>query len=139
MEAALGIAQLEEREENQTARSRAAASLTEGLGGIDALQLPGARPGSEHAFMFYPLVVRDPGVSRDRLVAFLEERGIETRYLLPLINQPVYQRLFGNLDQSYPVAARLNRTAFYVGCHPGMAPNDLDFMIDSIHSFFQDQ
>ena len=32
------------------------------------------------------------------LVDHLERSGIETRHLLPLINQPVYRRLFGDLD-----------------------------------------
>ena len=71
------------------------------------------------------------------MIQHLEERGIETRYVLPLINQPVYRKLFGNLDAEYPVAARLNERAFYVGSHPGMTDADARFIVDALHEFCQ--
>lgn len=138
MEAALGLAQLEERETEYARRLDIAHRLTQGLADLAPyLQLPAVRPGCEHARMFYPLVVREPAVSRDRLIEFLEGRGIETRYLLPLINQPVYRRLFGDLDGDYPVAARLNDTAFYIGCHAGFADSDIDDIVECFHEFFR--
>ena len=138
MEAALGLAQLEERDANHARRLEVAARLDEGLADLTRfLQLPAVRPESEHARMFYPLVIRDPAISRDRLVQHLEDRAIETRSLLPLINQPAYRRLFGNLDERYPVAARLNRDAFYIGCHPDMTDADVEYVLDCFHGFFR--
>lgn len=138
MEAALGVAQLEERESLLAQRRSIAERLTSGLSSLEPfLQLPRVRPESEHAFMFYPVVVRDAAVSRDSLVRHLEEHQIETRYLLPLINQPVYRRMFGNLDDQYPVAARLNRDALVVGCHPEMSEEDADFIVDCFQQFFR--
>jgi perosamine synthetase len=137
MEAALGLAQLEEREANLARRLQAAARLSQGLSGLEgSLQAPAARPESEHARMFYPLVLRDPSVPRQRLMEHLENHGIETRPLLPLIDQPIYRAMFGNLDDRYPVAARLNRDAFYIGCHPEMTDEDLDYVIGCFHRFF---
>jgi dTDP-4-amino-4,6-dideoxygalactose transaminase len=86
--------------------------------------------------MFFPLVLLRDSDDRDELIQYLEERGVETRYLLPLINQPAYRRMFGNLDSEYPVAARLNDFAFYVGCHPEMTDGDADYIVDSLKSFF---
>ena len=86
--------------------------------------------------MFYPLVLREAGGARDDIIRFLEERAIETRYLLPLINQPIYRCLFGDLDAEYPVSARLNERAFYVGCHPAITDEEVDYMIETFHSFF---
>jgi hypothetical protein len=40
--------------------------------------------------MFPPLVIRDPAISRESLVRYLEDHQIETGFLLPLINQPVF-------------------------------------------------
>ena len=140
MEAALGLAQLEEREVFLARRRRIAALLDEGLAPFAGrLQLPAARPGAEHAYMFYPLVILDAGVRRDDLIAHLEDRGVETRYLLPLINQPVYRRLFGSLEAEYPVAARLNRDAFYVGCHPGMSDEDARYAARCFADFFRER
>ncbi|MBA3342513.1 MAG: DegT/DnrJ/EryC1/StrS family aminotransferase [Gemmatimonadaceae bacterium] len=140
MEAALGIAQLEERDEHWARRRRIAGRYRDALGSLEGrLQLPEVRPESDHAFMFYPLVLSDPADSRPALIQFLEERGIETRYLLPLINQPVYRRMFGNLDAEYPVAARLNEKAFYIGCHPEMTDGDADYVIECLQTYFADR
>jgi perosamine synthetase len=138
MEAAVGVAQLEEREGLCQRRREIAARYDEELAPLRPwLQLPHVPYGSEHVYMFYPLVVTDPSVARDDLVLHLEERQVETRPLLPLINQPVYRELFGELEGEYPEAARLNRDAFYIGCHPEMTDDDVDHVIDSMLAFFE--
>ena len=104
-----------------------------------AISSPAVRPNSEHARMFYPLVLRDRGISRDRLVDHLENHAIETRQLLPLINQPIYRQMFGVLDDRYPVAAHLNRHAFYIGCHPEMTDDDTEYVIDQFKEYFGDR
>jgi len=140
MEAALGLAELEQREANCARRRAIAARLTAGLGDLqDRLQLPRARPGAEHVFMFYPITIQGEGVPRDDLVAWLEDHAIETRYVLPLINQPVYRSLFGEQEGRYPVAARINRSSFYVGCHPEMSDDDVEHVIGTFHAFFRDR
>lgn len=137
MEAALGIAQLEDREDHWACRQRLAARMLTGLAPLgDRLQLPLGRPGSEHGYMFFPLVLLRDSDNRSELIHHLEEGGIETRYLLPLINQPAYREMFGNLEGEYPVAARLNEYAFYVGCHPEMTDADADYIVDSFKFFF---
>lgn len=140
MEAALGIAQLEERQFHWDRRQRTANRFHAALSSLEGrLQLPAVRPDAEHAYMFFPLVLTDQSDSRADLIAFLEERGVETRYLLPLINQPVYRSMFGNLDAQFPVAARLNVSAFYIGCHPEMTDDDADYVIACLQSFFNDR
>ena len=137
MEAALGLAELEGRAASVARRRAIAGRLTDGLADLaDVLQLPAVRPGCDHTFMFYPLVLTDPGRSRDELIRYLEERSIETRYLLPLINQPVYRAIFGDLDADYPVAAALNRSAFYIGCHPAITDEETDYVVETFHAFF---
>src|SRR5205807_6840181 len=99
------------------ARRRAVAQFyRERLAGLsEFLQLPTVPPDRDHVFMLFPLVVRD-GDKRP-LINFLEMNGIETRDLLPLLNQPIYRKLFGDLEPRYPVAQWLNRGGFYIGCH----------------------
>jgi len=140
MEAALGLAELEARETALARRQHIARRLTDGLRSLDGhLQLPLIRPRAEHVFMFYPIVLKRPDADRADLITFLEEHGVETRYLLPLLNQPIYRRMFGDLDAEYPVATWLNRNAFYVGCHPQITDEDADYMIDCFQSYFRRQ
>jgi perosamine synthetase len=135
MEAALGVAQLEERVELMERRAALAGRLTAGLASLqDALQLPAARPGAEHGYMMYPMTLVDGRIPRGPLIEHLETQGVETRYLLPLINQPIYRATFGNLDADYPIAARLNERAFYVGCHPDMTDEDADHVVAALVS-----
>jgi dTDP-4-amino-4,6-dideoxygalactose transaminase len=137
MEAALGVAQLETWEQQVARRRAVAAGIGRELAGLEGhLQLPKTRAETEHVFMFYPIVLRDAGFARADLIRHLEQRGIETRYLLPLINQPAYRKLFGNLDAMYPVAAQLNRDAFYIGSHPDISDADLARIGSAFREFF---
>jgi len=136
MEAALGVGELARHRETLRRRQENARYLTAQLQDLRAyLQLPGERPQSEHAYMMYPVVAAD-GVDRDALLLYLEQSGIETRHLMPLINQPVYRRLFGDLEPQYPVAARLNRSGFAIGCHQGLRRQDLDYVSETLHRYF---
>jgi dTDP-4-amino-4,6-dideoxygalactose transaminase len=137
LEAALACAQFERKDEILAKRKKNALFLSSALSDLqDVLQLPHIPAGSEHAFMFYPLLLTSKAHKRDDLTLFLEEAGIETRYLLPLINQPIYRKLFGNLDAKYPVAADINANAFYVGCHQHLSQEDLQHISDVVHAFF---
>lgn len=137
MEAAIGVAQWEDREALWKKRSAIVARYDEGLADLSHhLQLPKTRPETTNAHMFYPLVIKNSSVQRSDVIRYLEENGVETRFLLPLINQPIYRDLYGNLDAEYPVAAWLNDNAFYVGCHPEMNLDDADYVIETIHNFF---
>ncbi|MBI4347319.1 MAG: DegT/DnrJ/EryC1/StrS family aminotransferase [Elusimicrobia bacterium] len=135
-EAAIGLAQIEEKDAIIKARKANGARLSKALADLDdVLQPPTVPSDREHMFMMYPVVLRDR--PKTELVNFLEDRGIETRDLLPLINQPIYRKIFGNIDDRYPVAAWINRSAFYVGCHQYLSSKDLEFVSGSIHEFFK--
>lgn len=138
-EGALGVVELKHLPERLKTRARNAQALVKGLKPFSSyLQLPYAPVGYRHAFMMFPIVIIDSHISRDTLVAALEDNNIETRYLLPLLNQPLYQRLFGNIEPQYPVAAFLNRNAFYIGCHPAMTEKDIQYVVKIFKKFFQD-
>jgi perosamine synthetase len=137
LEAALGLGQLARSKQLVRRRQQVAGQLSRRLSKHRArLQLPKVRPGAEHVFMMYPIVVAD-GVDRDLLVKHLESWRIETRYLLPLTNQPAYESIFGRkVDAENPVAARLNRQAFYIGCHPEMTRADVSYVGAAFDEYF---
>lgn len=131
LEGALGLAQLERSEEIMAARKRNAELLIRGLEPFEHLiQLPRHAPDVEHTYMMFPVLIREEsGLNRDDFVRFLESRNIETRPMLPLLNQPVYQDLFGNVENDYRVARFINANGFYVGCHHGLTREDVDRQI----------
>ncbi len=137
-EGALGVAQLRNWKTNIKKRQKNAQYLTEGLLDLTKyLQLPHQRPNTEHVYMFYPIIIRDNQIKRADLTFFLEKNMIETRYLLPLLSQPVYKKMYGNIVNDYPVAKYISERGFYIGCHPSLTIEDMDYMIKKIHIFFR--
>ncbi len=135
MEAALGLAHLKEKEKIILGRRKIAERYTEGLKDIEEyLQLPFEPKDMTHMYMLYPIVLRRG--SKQKLVNFLEKRNIETRELMPILNQPIYIKMFGNLEDQYPVAKWINQSGFYIGCHQFLARAEQDYVIDQIHAYF---
>ncbi|HPI38709.1 MAG TPA: DegT/DnrJ/EryC1/StrS family aminotransferase [Ignavibacteriaceae bacterium] len=136
MEAALGVGQLARSAEIIRRRKEIADKFTKELSEFeDRLQLPSCPPDRTHSYMLYGLVLKNE--NKREFVNYLEDLNIETRDLLPLINQPIYKRLFGNLEAKYPVAKWLNSNAFYIGCHSYMTEEEVDFVIDAFKNYFR--
>lgn len=130
-EAALGLAALEKKDVMIRKRQKNAAFLLKHLQQFSGhLQLPSWPPYAQHAFMYFPIVIKHPRIKRDKLITLLETFGVETRYMLPLINQPVYKKLFGNLESKFPVARWINNNGFYVACHQDLSQAQLRHIVD---------
>ena len=139
LEAALGVGQMARVEEVIARRKEIAAYFTSELTQYsDVLQLPTCPSDRTHSFMMYGVVLRQD--SKMKLVNFLEHANIETRDILPLTNQPIYKRIFGNdLEDRYPVAKWINESGFYIGCHSYMSDAEVEFVTRAFHRFFAGQ
>lgn len=139
LEGALGVAQLENRDLIMSKRKENAAYLFNHLKDAeDVLQLPYYPDYVEHSFMMFPIVIKEKAsFRRDDIVKYLEKHNIETRPMLPLLNQPVYKKIFGDIEKEYPVAKWIDNNGFYVGCHHGLTNEDLDVIVKAIHEFLE--
>lgn len=135
MEAALGVAQLEKWGDMISKRKKNTAYLIEGLKDLENnIQLPKIRKNCNHSFMLFPIVLKNE--TKEKLVNFLENKGIETRDMMPITNQPVYKTLFSIKEDDFPVAEWINENGFYIGCHQDLIKEDLDYIVDVFHKFF---
>lgn len=139
LEGALGLGQLERAGEIMGARRRNAQVLIDGLAPFeDRIQLPRHPENMEHTYMMFPILPkRGSGVVRRDLVQYLEKHNIETRPMLPLLNQPAYKELFGAIEKDYPVAEYIDQNGFYIGCHHGLTEADLRYVIQTITDFLR--
>jgi dTDP-4-amino-4,6-dideoxygalactose transaminase len=139
IEGALGLAQLERSDEIMRTRRFNANYLTNALKEFEAdLQLPKEYPSyMEHTFMMYPILIKSDKFQRKNLTHFLESKNIETRPMFPLLNQPLYKKLFGDLEKKYPVAERIDKDGFYIGCHHGLEESDLFYIVEVFRAFFK--
>ncbi len=135
MEGALGVAQLEILPQIIEKRRKNAAYLIEQLNQFEQhIQLPKIRPDAEHSFMMFPIVMKNE--SKKAIVEFLESNGIETREMLPLINQPIYQKLFKINENEYPIAKWINESGFYIGCHQDLNNDDFKHILEIFEKYF---
>ena len=134
IEAAIALSELERWEENISRRRQNAKRLTELLRPLENLQLPTIPTGYEHSFMMFPMLLKSG--DRAPLLMHLEKQGIETRFMFPLLSQPVYQRLFPGLLDQYPTAKHLESQGFFIGCHQGLSDADIQFIADTIIQYF---
>lgn len=138
LEAALGLAQLTNYKRMLKARRYNARYLNLVLESTlnvkrQVLKLPHITTwDNSHSWMMYPIVVY--GESKWGLVNHLEKNGIETREMLPLINQPCYRGMWNPDD--YPIAQFIDKSGFYIGIHQGLTEEDLDNIVDTIYGYF---
>ncbi len=139
MQAAIGCEQLKklpaftECRRHNWARLRAALAPA-----ADRLILPEPEPNSNPSWFGFLMTVRE-GVDREKVVRFIEDKGIQTRMLFSgnLIRHPCFDQLresgegyrvidsLGNTD-------RIMRDTFWVGVYPGMTDDMVDFIAKTI-------
>jgi len=139
MQAAIGCAQLEKMPVFAEMRRKNFTYLSGKLRKVaDRLILPEACGNSDPSWFGY-LITCKPGVSKNRMVQYLEEKGIQTRMLFAgnLIKQPCFDelrksgtgyRVVGELKET----DRIMRDSFWIGVYPGMTQEMLDDMADRI-------
>jgi perosamine synthetase len=138
MEGALGCAQLEEHKPMIAKRKENGAYLKENLAQFDThLQLPWWPAHADHVFMMFPIVIKENSpVKKSELTHFLETHNIETRDMLPLINQPYKVALYGDLESKYPVAKWINNNGFYIASHYMLTKKERMYIVKTFKEFF---
>lgn len=139
MEAAIGLSQLEDNlaVNNIKIRQKLGLQLIKLLKPLSSkFQLPFIPEGYGHAFMMFPLLIKDKTVNKWDLLMFLEKNNIETRELLPLLSQPAYRKIFKVNPKDYPYANVVNQRGFYFGCHQGMNLQDIKYLSAKLYEYF---
>ena len=139
MQAAVGCAQLKkfpsfvERRKHNFARLHKALEGTE-----DRLILPVACEHSDPSWFGF-LITCKQGVDRNKVVQYVEERGVQTRMLFAgnLIKHPCFDEM-RKTGEGYRVSGTLENTdrimadTFLVGVYPGMTDEMIDYMAKTI-------
>lgn len=140
METALGLAELEKKDQIIKRRISVGKKLTKALSKYDRfLQLPKIRENSEHIYMLYPIVLIDDRIEKEDLLLFLEENGVETRLFMPLLSQPIYKKIFGEIEDNYPIAKKLTERGFIIGSHPYLSDQDIKYVQNLFYTFLKNK
>jgi dTDP-3-amino-3,4,6-trideoxy-alpha-D-glucose transaminase len=114
-------------------RSAVAHEYSERLQGVGDISLPNVPEGSEPVWHLYVVQTEAP----QRLADFLAERGIGTGRHYP--EPPHLSRAFSDLGYSagrFPVSERLAEHCLSLPMFPGMAPEQIDSVVEAVSAFF---
>lgn len=146
MQAAIGCAQLDKFPGFVERRRENFDRLKKGLGGISGkLILPEACENSRPSWFGFLLTCRE-GVNRERVVPYIESRGVQTRMLFAgnLIKHPCFDEMRAG-KKGYRIAGELKNTdrimrdTFWVGVYPGMTDEMIDYMAETIKEAVADE
>jgi len=133
--AAIGRVQLKRLEEWNERRRAIAKLYDSGLSDLDDIVLP-PNGESEVKPVYHLYVVRTR--FRDALKTWLEQNGVQcgVHYPLPIHLQPIYRKLFGYKEGDFPKSELLCRTALSLPMFPGLEKQEIDYVCEKIHEFF---
>lgn len=133
IQAAIGLAQLEDIDWHLGERLRVAAAYDAALAALDDhVQLPVVRSGYTNSYWLYTVVLRkQPASERDELCGLLGEAGFETRPVFyPMHTLPPHLR-----SGSFPEAEALAAGGFNVPTHADVTEQDVAHIAEVITKF----
>jgi perosamine synthetase len=136
MQAALGVAQLENIANHLIKKREIGRQYQEGLEGHVAFQLPLAQTTyADNIYWVFGLVAESEEVC-NAAVEYLTRSKIGTRpFFWCMHEQPVFQQMGLFKNERYPVAEKLARNGFYLPSGLGLQPAEIAFVCSKLNSF----
>lgn len=130
LQAALGVAQMEKIDTILQSKRQLAHHYGEGLAKVPGITLPPEASWAKNVFWLYSILVDDQTahITRDSLMAALQERGIDTRPLFP----PVHQQPIYACHQTLPVAEKLSQTGLSLPSAVTLSHRDVQKVVEAI-------
>ena len=141
LQAALGLAQLEEIERFIEIKQRIASGYRNCLSTVCGLTLPPRKEWARSVcWMYTVLVEKEFGLRRDELMGKLKEKGIETRtFFIPVHLQPLFKKNKEYKSLSFPVAEELSRKGFYLPSGLALTQDEIQEVTEAIKQIQKNQ
>lgn len=134
LQAALGLAQLEEVEKYLKKKLWMANKYSQSLQDVAGIELPQTQPWAKNVFWMYTLKVKKGSlISRDKICQRLRKLGVDTRdFFIPLHKQPVLRQFGPFKDQDYPVSSDLSLRGFYLPSGLALTSEQIDKVVKAV-------
>jgi perosamine synthetase len=139
IQAALGVAQLEQLEKSVSIKRQMGAFYTSRLSFLlqHGYRLPVVSTGFAENIYWVFGIVAPSETACTRLVAALSEAGISTRpFFWSMHEQPVFQQMGLFRNETYPVAGELARCGFYLPSGLGITQPQLQLVVNAVRKHF---
>ena len=133
MQAAVGIAQLEQLPGWVTRRQEIATRYLDAFSDLDWLELPVVRPEIEHAWHLFVVQVDE----RERFMGHLAEQGVASgiHYPIPCHRQPVYAEHPQHAEGTLPYTERICERIVSIPIHPLHTEEEIKRVIKAVCSY----
>jgi perosamine synthetase len=135
IEAAIGLAQLENIDEHMQSRRRVSAAYMKELSELqEYIEFQKEQKNATHVQWMFSILLRDTvKKSRDELIEFLAQNDIETRPVFyPMHVMPPYYE-----NKSYPNAEYISQRGINLPSHGLLTQEDIVFVCDKIREFIK--
>ena len=136
MQAAVGVAQLEQIDRFVELRRNHAQKYTEMLKNITGIKTPIEKEWAKNVYWMFAIELsEDLGINAAQMAQQLSEKGIATRpFFLGLHEQPVFHEMGLFVDEQYPVAERIARQGLYLPSGHTLTDEQINYICDAIES-----
>lgn len=134
LQAAIGLAQLEKAEKFIEARRKNAFYYNKCLKDIKGLRLPREKEDVKNIYWMYGILVeKDFGMTRDKLMKTLTEKGIGSRaFFTPMHQQPIFQKMGFFKEETYPIAEEWSKKGLYLPSGSGLNKKQITYICKKI-------
>lgn len=135
---AIAIEQLKKVDEFTAQRQRNASLLNEALAGVKGIELPTVANSRSHVYHQYTILL-DSGMSRDKFIAKLREKGVGAGvyYPKPLHVYPHIAKL-GYNPGDFPIAEDLAARVVSLPIHPNVTERDVETIAEAVKETVND-
>jgi perosamine synthetase len=136
MQAALGMAQLENIDKHLLRKREIGAIYNDGLKNLSGFQLPLKTTSyAENIYWVYGLVAESEQRCLD-VIKYLGDANIGTRpFFWCMHEQPVFLNMGLFKNEKYPHSEKIARNGFYIPSGLGLNSNELNYVIETMNSF----
>lgn len=146
LQAALGLAQLEQADKIIKLKQHLAAIYMDQLKNMPGLTLPLQMPYAKRVYWNFDILLENKhttvipakaGIhkitSRDRIASYLQTHGVEIRnFVIPLHKQPAFLKLGLFRGEKYPVAENLSRQGLSLPLGPDIKKEEINYICNLI-------
>lgn len=140
LQAALGVAQLEQIEKH-ISRKRAIGKLySQLLKDLDCIDLPLEKTSfAENIYWVFGLLLNEKAkLTNEEVIAELAKSKIGTRpFFYPMHLQPVFRKMGLFDNESYPVAEKLYKHGFYIPSGLGLKDEEINVVAEKLHKLLK--
>jgi|TARA_Y100000310_G_scaffold343951_1_gene454116 perosamine synthetase len=138
IQAAIGVAQVENVDKLVEARRNVGKKYNEKLKDIRGLILPVEKDYAKNIYWMYGVVLsKDIKMTKEEVMAKLREKGIDTRsFFIPMHKQPVYSKKtvenIPDCDGEFPVADLIGERGFYLPSSSNLTDDEIEIIVNGL-------